>query len=109
MKKKKIRRKMTLIKDLMIYSSIIALTGCSTINTGDTGNKYWSVPSKPNLKHVEIIPVNNAKIEKNGYYLSYTNAIYLADNIDELKAYINKLEILSDTIIKHYGDEKVEK
>jgi hypothetical protein len=97
---------MTLIKDLIICSSILLFAGCSTTNYN---NKYWSIPTKPNLKHVEIIPVSKANIEKNGYYLSYTNAIYLADNIDELKAYIQKLEVLSDTIIKHYGDEKLEK
>jgi len=103
---------MTSIKDLKICSSIILfmLAGCSTINTNNTNTtKYWTVPSKPNLKHVEIICVDKAKIEQDGYYLSYTNAIYLTDNIDELKAYIQKLEVLSDMIIKHYGDEKLEK
>lgn len=102
---------MTSIKDLKICSSIILfmLAGCSTINNTNNTTKHWTVPSKPNLKHVEIICVDKAKIEQDGYYLSYTNAIHLTDNIDELKAYIQKLEVLSDTIIKHYGDEKLEK
>ncbi len=81
-----------------------AFSGCITVD-----KKCWTVPEKPDLKKVEFIPINNANIEKNGYYLSYTNAMMLANNVDELKAYIEKLEVLTDMIIKHYGDKKLEK
>ena len=58
-------------------------------------------------KNYQILEINKSgKTQNSNPVTEYDIA---KNNIDELKAYINKLEVLSDTIIKHYGDKKLEK
>lgn len=55
------------------------------------------MPSPPQTK-----PVYFQQVE-DGYFLGKNEAKKLADNTDELKAYIEKMEILVKEMKKHYG------
>ena len=66
------------------------LTSCSTLNS----NKDYPLPEKPVLVKVKFIPTSN------GHYLTKEEATNLANNIDELKAYIEKLETLIEKMQK---------
>ena len=54
-------------------------------------------PSPPVLKNV------NFQEHNNGYYLTKQDALILADNIEKMKIYIEKLEFLLKTISNEYG------
>jgi hypothetical protein len=75
-------------------SGLSGLSGCSTFHSGSESGIKWSRPTKPVLNKVKF------DTALNGYFLSYTNATILANNIDELKAYIQKLEVLVDAMEK---------
>jgi uncharacterized lipoprotein YajG len=72
---------------LIICLSSLFLTSCATQNP-----EKWPLPQKP-----ELSPVYFQRVA-NGFYLSENNATNLVNNIDNLKAYIKKLEILIKTI-----------
>jgi hypothetical protein len=66
-------------------------------------NIEWLLPAEPEIKEVEFI-----KTQK-GRYLNNQEGKKLADNIDEYKAYIQKMELLIDEMLKHYdAKSKVE-
>lgn len=88
---------------IILFSSIFMslVVGCSTFNFSK--KDVWPIPPKPIIKHVNIIPVSESNVQSDGFYLSRTNAVNLADNMDELKAYILKLELLIDKMGEYYG------
>ena len=67
----------------IICLSSLFLTSCATQNS-----EKWPLPQKP-----ELLPVRFERVA-NGFYLSEQNATNLANNIENLNAYIKKLEIL---------------
>lgn len=82
------------------------MTGCATImSSSESSERVWPLPTMPQIKPVELIPMSNIKSYTNGYYLSGDYALNLADNITELKAYTKKLEVLVGTVTKYYGDK----
>ena len=88
---------------LRIYFSLVVfllLTGCATFR-GD-GEK-WIIPSKPEMKPVEVVPIKEVQIEYDGFYLTREHATNLVDNVDELKAYIEKLKMLIKKMEEYYG------
>lgn len=97
---------MTSINALKIFSSLllILLAGCLTFSKPVETKNVWIIPVKPKTKPVEIISVVEAKVENSGYYMTKDSAKNLADNIDELKAYIQKLDILVEAVTKYHGD-----
>jgi len=56
----------------------------------------WTHPKKPELSKVNFQQVEG------GFFLDEKSAETLADNIDELKAYAEKLEVLVETIEEYY-------
>ena len=64
------------------------MCGCQTI---DHGNKF-PLPEKTYTEKIEFHEVEG------GYFIYEEDGRKLANNIDELKAYIEKLEILVDHI-----------
>jgi len=86
-------RKIALI---ICLSNILALTSCHSLR----GQKTWDLPPKPNLKTITFEQIAKVKNPTNGFFLSNEQAVSLANNIDELKAYIEKLELLIKTINK---------
>ena len=99
---------MTLISVLKICFSLLLvfMMGCSTTVGGSKNT--WRLPLKPNLKSCNIVSIRETNNVSDGYYLSVDNASNLVDNIDELKSYIKKLEILVNKISKYYGDKTEE-
>jgi len=87
-------RKIALI--ICLSSLFGLLTGCLTT---DNNKNTWLMPKKP-----ETIPVPFVK-QQDGYFIRENDAKTLADNIDEMKAYEKKLEILIDRITNYYGDK----
>jgi len=53
------------------------------------------------MKLVSIDPIKYAIVEKNGFYIKHDEAENLAYNIEELKAYIEKLEALIKKMQNH--------
>ena len=87
---------MMLKKDLIICFSLclaILTFGCATRQDWKAN---WELPLKPQLVSVDFEPMGN------GYYVSSNGATNLADNVDELKAYIEKLELLIEKMQKYY-------
>lgn len=98
---KKIRNKKILKNVLIICLISIFCAGCATFN----GKEQWSSVVKPVPKDVIIIPIPEAKIEESGFYMSRKDAYNLVNNVDELKAYVEKLEIQVKQMKKYYGDK----
>lgn len=85
---------------LVIFVIFLLLTGCATFRSN--GEK-WTIPSEPEMKSVEVVPVKEVQIEYDGFYLTREHATNLVNNIDELKAYIEKLKLLIKKMEKYYG------
>jgi len=83
---------------------LVLSSGCLTLNSGS--NK-WPIPERPSKLPVEIIPIAEVKDGpiNTGFYLSSKDARNLVDNVDELKAYVEKLEALIKKMKKYYGDK----
>jgi len=62
----------------------------------------WPLPNKPKMVPVDIVIIKNAIVEDDGFYVSNSHAVNLANNVDELKAYITKLELLLNRVSKFY-------
>jgi len=75
---------------LIICFSCI-LSGCITFK-----NAKFELPEEP--KQVRI---NFQKVQ-NGFFLSEEEAINLANNVDELKAYAKKLKVLVEEMERYY-------
>lgn len=78
------------IVSIIFLSSL--LTGCFTTN-----ENIWTVPPKP-----KSLPISFSKIT-DGYFITESNAKVLADNIDEMKAYEQKMELLVNKMAKFYN------
>lgn len=68
------------------------LTGCATIKK----QGGWPLPPQPVTK-----PVKFSKCI-GGYFISTQSATNLASNVEELKAYSAKMEVLVDEMIRFY-------
>jgi len=68
---------------------------CSTCKQS---GEEWPTPEVPISRKIAIVPLEN----NNGYFLSTKDAESLAGNIEELKAYIEKLETLIKAMKKYY-------
>ena len=77
------------------------LAGCISVPS-QYGGEEWPMPSQPISKTHVITPVAKAIIEDDGFYISRENAGNLVDNINELKAYIEKLEVLIKEMKDYY-------
>jgi len=89
---------MTLKIVLIICFSILALplfTGCFTLSFSEA-HPTWTRPPEP-----ETVPIDWQR-QGDGYYLSREDSTNLVNNVDEMKAYIKKLEFLVDTMEKYY-------
>ena len=87
------------MKTALIICFSCLCVGCSTFNSGEE----WPSPVKPTVRTVEIVPVYEADIKDDGFYMDRTDAMHLADNVDELKAYVKKLEVQVEKMKKYYG------
>ena len=85
----------------MVLLGCLGCLGCSTFRN----KNEWPSPTKPLIKKVEIIPIKDANIEADGFYMDREDANDLADNVDEIKAYTKKLELLVKSMKKYYGDK----
>jgi len=76
------------------------LSGCLTSQfKGET----WPFPPAPNLKEVSIVPIKEVDNYDEGFYLSNKDAVNLTDNIDEIKAYTEKIEALINKMKDYYN------
>ena len=89
MKIKIMRRRKTLKIVLIICFSL--LCGCSILRPSAT----WPRPEKPTTEKINFVRSND------GFWISEEDAVKLANNIDELKAYAEKYEVLVDEMEKH--------
>lgn len=85
----------------IICSISLIITYCSCSNLLNQSNSEWDLPEKPLMKLVSIDPIKYAIVEKNGFYIKHDEAENLAYNIEELKAYIEKLEALIKKMQNH--------
>ena len=78
----------------------LLLTGCA--HTASTFSPEWQLPPSPETTHIEFVEVKDSAEFEDGWYLSEKEAKDLANNVDELKAYIKKLEVLVEKMQDHY-------
>ena len=84
-----------ILKIALIICLNSMLGGCLT---GLVSNETtFTVPSKPKLEPVYFAHQNN------GFFMEEVYAINLANNIDEMKTYERKLELLVNTMAKVYN------
>ena len=82
------------LKIVWIVFSSSFLIGCSSLSEP---KEPWPMPKKPALLPVKISPVGS------GYFMSQVSASNMTYNIEELRYYIKKLELLLEGIAKqHY-------
>ncbi len=81
---------------------LILSYGCSTVRNG---REQWPNPSLAQALPVEIIPMKDAQGISAGFWISNKDAKNLVDNVDELKAYIEKLEVQIKKMKEYYGDK----
>jgi len=65
----------------------------------------WVEPQKPELvkvSFISIVDVSESDIKDGGFYIRVEDAKKLANNVDELKAYNEKLEVLIREMKKYY-------
>jgi len=93
---------LTIFSKILLLSLLFLVTGCWHTNTGEIifpSNyvaKAWIVPEKP-----EKYPVEFKKLD-NGTYIDKQSTINLLKNIEEMKAYEEKLIVLIDEMKKYY-------
>ena len=75
--------------------------GCSTVS--NSSKHIWPVPPEPEMKKTVITPINAGGLQ--GYFISYNDASNLTENVENLKAYTKKLQVLVNTMVKNYGDK----
>lgn len=83
------------------------LSGCSIFTP--SFKETWELPPKPKTQKLNIEKVKPDFIYLDGFYMSQQEAKKLADNVDELKAYIEKMEILVREMSKYYNAKVEEK
>ena len=94
-----------MLKSVLIIFSSLILLGCSNSYL-KIGDEKWPLPSKPETLPVHIQPISQTKTNSDGFYMSFEDADNLSKNIIELKAYIEKLELLIREIETYYNKEK---
>jgi hypothetical protein len=77
---------------LIICFSLCFCGGCISFRS----KVEWPMPQKPELQDVKFVPVEN------GYIITEEDGLKLANNVDEMKAYIEKLEFLIEKMKKYY-------
>jgi hypothetical protein len=65
--------------------------------------EQWQLPSSPKVLPVKIVPMEKVQGISVGFWISDKDAQNLANNVDELKAYIQKLEIQIEKMEEYYG------
>ena len=95
---------MILINASKTFSSLLFLIflGCSTVQPLE--NHEWMAPSKPDFKSVDIEPINSTTTILRGYYLDSENASNLVYNIENIQAYIKKLELLVNKMAEYHRE-----
>ena len=86
---------LTICSNVCLFIFLLLCSGCLTI-FGPSTKEEWPLPDKPSFKQVHYETVEN------GILLSEKDASILVDNIDELKAYVLKLEALIEEMKKYY-------
>jgi len=86
-------------KDLIIYFSfglilISSLTGCITFKKA---KNEWPLPPEPISNPVKFQPTFR------GYFITNKDATNLVNNIEDQKAYIEKLKLLINEMNQYYG------
>jgi len=95
---------------IIFFSLVVVCSSCSTIRRNVTiDDKKWKLPSRKSPKSVEFIPITEVENPTTGYYLSSEQAISLTENVEELKAYTKKLELLISKMEEYYNRRDVEK
>ena len=70
----------------------MALVGCFTTN-----QTTWYIPTKPKVSPIVFVQ------QKDGFFIETPNAVILANNIDEMKAYERKMDLLIRAMAKVYN------
>jgi hypothetical protein len=92
----------TLLKIVLITCFSLFVASCSTFRHG---NEEWPLPTKPTYRDVRFVPVEKyTEVQEDGFYINGNNATCLAENIDDMKVYIEKLEILIRRMKKYYDE-----
>jgi PBP1b-binding outer membrane lipoprotein LpoB len=86
------------IVSIVLLSSLF-FTGCSTLSP----KEEWLTPPYPQMKDVKFVLSDEVKNPTDGFYIDSKSAVNLANNIDELKAYSKKLEVLVAEMKKYYN------
>ena len=97
---KKATNKMKILKTVLIICFSLLVVGCSTFKGG---NEKWPLPEKPKTLSVQVIPLEELNVDIEGFYMEREDAENLATNVEELKAYTKKMEILIKKMKKYYG------
>ena len=88
-------------KIALIICFSVLLSGCSTFYP--TFKEKWTLPPQPKIEKIKIEKAKGNLVYFDGFYLTTEDATKIANNVDELKAYIQKLEILVKEMAKYYG------
>ena len=88
--------KIASIQCFSILLCIMFVTGCVSFDNG-LSDRSWPVPERPTLSKVHFEPVDG------GFFIQERDAIPLADNVDALKAHIDKLEELIKSMQEYYN------
>jgi len=87
-----------IVSIICLSLSAVFLLGCSTFS-GYKGS--WSVPAKP-----QIAPIQWGTMTQDTntfYFLSKDQALQLVNNIDEMKAYMEKMTLLVGKMAEFYN------
>ena len=89
---------MTVSKKLLILFLFLltSITGCKTIQPSSS---EWLMPVKPCSYPVKF------EQKDEGLFINKQSSINLLKNIEELDAYIEKLELLVKEMKKYYGEK----
>ena len=79
--------------------SILLLTSCALLNLA---REEWLMPSKPETSPINFTHISTVSDRQSGFYISPEDAKDLAGNVEELKAYSKKLEILIEEMKDYY-------
>ena len=80
---------------------MLSFTGCFSTSQDIYTQDFetWDLPPKPILEKVNFVPT-----EDGNFIVASSDAEKLANNIDELKAYIEKMELLIDKMKDYYKE-----
>ena len=81
----------------LIFACSVLTIGCIHTSLNLVGGESWQLPQGP-----QLTSINGFEPTDGGFYISKTNAVTLANNVDEMKAYIDKLEQLIDKMKEYY-------